>query len=216
MINQLKVYIKNRESENVTSLVTSNPDVLDQTDENGVSGFLNLAYSGMNEAFDKAIASKQSFTFHEAIVGGKTEQVKMQIVTDKSLVNQYSPDGFTPIALAAFFDQQEIAIALLEGGADPSVHANNPVKVNALHAAVAKGNYTLCKLFLEYGTPVNAPQTQNVTPLHAAAHRGNLKLVKLLAEHGADPKMAMDNGDTPIDIARRDNHHEVVNFLEKV
>jgi len=93
--------------------------------------------------------------------------------------------------------------------------AKNPSKINALHAAVAKENIELCKLFIENGININSTQTQNVTPLHSAVHRGNLELVKLLITNGADSSLKMDNGDDALIIAKRDQHTEILNFLTK-
>ena len=216
MIDSLQVFIKNKEADKIVALITEHPDVLDEKNENGSSGLLIIAYSGIEEAFSKAKELKKSFTFHEAIACGKADFVRDAVRRDRSHANQYSHDGFTPLSLAAFFDQTEIAKLLLEYGADPGLHATNPSKVNALHSAVAKENYELCKLFIDYGVNVNAAQMQNVTALHAAAHRGNLKLVQLLVENGADVNLPMDNGDTAIAIAERDGHNEVKAYLEEV
>ncbi|MDR7130112.1 ankyrin repeat protein [Algoriphagus sp. 4150] len=216
MIDSLKAYIKNKEDDKIITLIIEHPKVLDKRDDNGSSGLLIIAYSGLEAAFNKAKELKQIFTFHEAVVCGKIDFVKDSVTRDKNYVNQYSNDGFTPLSLAAFFDQTEIAKLLLENEADPNLHATNPSKVNPLHSAVAKENYELCKLLIEYGVNVNATQTQNVTALHSAAHRGNLKLVQLLIENGAEIDLKMDNGDTAISIAEKDGHKEVSVYLEGI
>lgn len=213
MIDFLKTHIKNNEADKIINMILTNPEVLDEKDENGSSGLLLIAYSGIKTAFDKAIELKKSFAFHEAIVCGKINYVKDSLASNKSYANQYSNDGFTPLSLAAFFNQTEIAKLLLENGADPNLHATGPSKVNALHAAVAKENYELCKYLIEYGVKVNTPQMQNVTALHSAAHKGNLELVKLLVANGADSNLRMDNGDTAISIAEKDGHKEVKMYL---
>lgn len=214
MIESLKTYIRNREPEKLVTLISNSPEILDWIDENGSSGSLLIAYSGIEAAVKKAKELKQSFTFHEAIVYGKLDLVKDFLANDATVVNTYSKDGFTPISLAAFFDQTEIAILLLQHGADPTLHATNPSKVNALHSAVAKNNFELCSLFIQYGVNVNAPQTQNITPLHSAAHLGNFNIVQLLVENGAAIDFKMDSGKTAIDFANADGHAEVKKYLE--
>ena len=216
MIDSLKAYTKNMEADKIVSMIIENPQVLDEQDENGSSGLLIIAYSGIESAFNKAKELKKSFTYHEAIVCGKIDLVKDFLKQDNGYVNRYSGDGFTPLSLAAFFDQTKIAKLLLKNGADPDLHATNPSKVNALHSAVAKENYELCKLLIDFGADVNAVQMQNVTPLHSAAHRGNLKLVKLLIMNGANIHLKMDNGDTALSIAERDGHEEVKQYLESI
>ncbi|HLT75217.1 MAG TPA: ankyrin repeat domain-containing protein [Ohtaekwangia sp.] len=215
MLTTLKNLLTERSTNALITFVTENPAVLDTIDENGTSGFMLLAYSGVPEVFSKATEIKKSFTFHEAIAGGRIDEVRKQVSEDATHVNQHSPDGFTPLSLAAFFGRDDIARLLLESGANPGIHATNPTRVNALHSAVARENIALCKLFIENGVDVNAPQMQNVTALHSAAHRGNLALVKLLIEYGANASLAMDNGDTALKLAEKDGHTEVVDYLRR-
>ncbi|WP_228237297.1 ankyrin repeat domain-containing protein [Allomuricauda sp. M10] len=216
MIEKLKECIKNKETDKILNLIRENPEVLDLQDESGTSGLLVIAYSGIPEVLETAKTMKQSFTFHEAVVCGLLEKVKNMLTQNPALINQYANDGFTPVSLAVFFDKSEMAKWLLEQGADPNLHANNPSKVNAMHAAVAKNNVELCKLLISKGADVNAPQMQQVTPLHSAAHRGNLEMVNLLVENGAQINLKMENGDTALSIAQRDGHTDVIAFLEKL
>ncbi len=214
MLELLKTHIKNKEEDKVISLIKENPDVLSLKDENGSSGLMMIAYSGLEKAFEQAISLKKSFSFYEAIVCGKTDVVNDYLDEPGfDLLNTHSNDGFTPLSLASFFNRTEIAKSLVELGADPNLAATNPSKVNALHAAVAKENYELCKLFIANGANVNAVQMQNVTPLHSAVHRGNLELVKLLVENNASTTLKMDNGDTALIIAEREGHKAIKEYL---
>lgn len=214
MIELLKIHIKNKGVDKVISFITENPEVLSLKDDNGSSGLMIIAYSGLEKAFERAIELKKSFSFHEAIVCAKNEIVKDYLdKTDLDLKNTYSSDGFTPLSLAGFFNQTEIAKLLIEKGADPNLSAANPSKVNALHSAIAKENYELCEILLKKGANVNAVQMQNVTALHSAVHRGNLNLVKLLVENGALIGLKMDNGDTALIIAKREGHKSIGEYI---
>jgi len=214
LIELLKTHIHNRNAEKALSLIQNHPEVINLEDENGSSGLMLLAYSGFKDAFTEAVLLKTSFSFHEAIVCGKKEIVEQFLEQSESdWPNTHSKDGFVPLSLAAFFDQTDIALLLLDNGADPNLAATNPTKVNALHSAVAKENYKLCKILLEKGANVNASQMQNVTALHSAVHRGNLELTKLLIENGANPSLIMDNGDTVLIIANREGHGLVEAYL---
>lgn len=214
MIKDLDELIKKRDTEGILELLDANPEVLNELNENGSTGFMIIAYNGMPDVFAKAVALKREFTYHEAILAGKKEIVKAYLDNDLSnKLNEYASDGFTPIALAAFFNQSEIAELLANLGADPNLAATNPTKVNALHAAVAKENISLCKLLLTKGANVNAVQMSDVTPLHSAVHRGNLELTKLLGENGAFIDMPMQNGDTALIIAERDGNQEILVYL---
>lgn len=207
--------IQAKESRQIIQFLEDHPEVIDQKDESGTSAFFLLLYSGEIAAFHKAKGLKKEFDFFEAIVSGKPDLVKEHLLHNPALLNQYSSDGFTPIALAAFFHQTSTAQFLLSKDADPNLQANNPSKVNALHAAVAKENESLIRAFLEKGADPNISQAQGVTPLHSAAHRGRLSIVRLLLDHGADITLKMDNGDDAHTIALRDGHLEIAELLNK-
>ncbi len=215
MIDSLQTLIQAKDSTEIVKFIEENTTVLEMRDKNGSSGFMLLAYSGITSAFEKAIKLKSTFSFHEAIVAGKISILKGYSDSQiRSLANTHSDDGFTPLSLAAFFDQSAIASLLLEKDADPNLHATNPSKVNALHSAVAKENYELCEKLIDAGADVNAVQTQNVTALHSAVHRGNLEMVKMLVRNGADIRSKMENGDDAFTIAKRDKHLDVLQYLE--
>lgn len=214
MIELLKTHIQNKEVDKIISLIKENPDLLSLKDDNESTGLMIIAYSELDKAFEQAIKLKKLFSFHEAIVCGKIDVVKDYLVKpDLSLVNTHSDDGFTPLSLAGFFNQTEIAKLLIEKGADPNISATNASKVNSLHSAVAKENYELCEILIKIGVDVNAGQMQNVTALHSAVHRGNLNLVKLLVENGALIGSKMDNGDTALIIAEREGRKIIKEYI---
>lgn len=213
MIELINQYIKDRDAESIIKSIRADPTVLDLSDTQGASVFMLIVYSGMPSVVEEATALKKHFDFFEAIVAGKRELVKAQILQDPERINSFSNDGFSALALAAFFDQRAVAFYLFDKGADPSIPANNPMKVNALHAAVARQNYDLCRLFLLKGMDVNAPQMRQVTALHAAAKLGDMPLVKLLVEYGADTQLKMEGGVTAGELAKKAGHVEVVRYF---
>lgn len=95
-----------RKEEVLKKRIQENPSILDETDESGTSLFLYLIYYGLTDAFDFAKTKKLTFSFHEAIIIGDLELVKQRLSEKEDLLNQFSPDGFTPIALAIFFKKQ--------------------------------------------------------------------------------------------------------------
>ncbi len=215
-LNELKTFISKQSTDDAIALVSNHPQVLDEIDENKTSGYLVIAYSGNQKLFEVAKKFKTDFNLAEAILAGNMQIVEEKISSDPAQINQFADDGFSPVALATYFGQIEIARFLLMNGADPGLCASNPSKVNALHAAVAKQNLALCELFISKGVNVNTPQAQNISPLHSAAHRGNLQLVRLLVENGADVNFKSDEGKTAIDFARIDRHQAVVDYLSQI
>ena len=114
MIEKLKILIENKELDKLNKLLTKSPSILDDVDINGASGLQLIAYSGIEEILLLAINLKKNFTFHEAIICGKLDLVKILVEKQNDLLNLHSNDGFTPLSLAAYFNQSEIFIFLLE------------------------------------------------------------------------------------------------------
>ncbi len=210
---QFEAVLKTRETDKIIELVKLFPDVLSQTNQQGISGLLLIAYHQLPAVLEAILPLKQPLTLYEALACGQTKIVQDYMEKDVSQLNQPAPDGFPPLSLACYFGHQDLAIYLLELGADVNAVATNGTNIQALHAAVARNNTVLCKLLLEQGANVNAKQTQGVTALHSAVHRGSLELVKLLVSYQADTSAKMDNGDTPITIAKRENQTAILDFL---
>ena len=205
--------IKDRDETAIISRIEEDMAALEIKDANDASIFATLAYHGLSQAFEVACFIKERFSFHESVISGRISDLSAHL--KKNDINLKSDDGFTPIALAAYFNHTEIAKQLLYQGANPNINADNPSKVNALHAAVARENDELVQLFLNHNADVNATQMQGVTPLHSAVKRGNLELVKLLFTYGANIGLTMTNGDNALKIATSEKHLEIANFLEK-
>src|SRR5439155_520320 len=84
-----------------------------------------------------------------------------------------SGDGFYPLGLAAFFGHLETARLLLARGADVKQVSRNPMKVQALHSALAGNHREVARALLEAGAPVNTGQQEGWTPLmEAVLHDG--------------------------------------------
>lgn len=214
MLEKLQKHLQDRNIQECLNLVETSPEVLEAQNEQGQSGFMLIAYSGLASVFEKTIELKKHFALAEAIVSGQQDLVRQQLTEDSAAINSYIGGGFTPIALAAFFNQKRLVQFFLEAGADPNLQANNASKVNALHAAVAKENLEICTLLLANAADPNAAQMKQVRPLHAAVHRGNLTLVKLLVENGASVELKMENGDRPIDIAEKEGQETILAYFK--
>jgi acyl-coenzyme A synthetase/AMP-(fatty) acid ligase/ankyrin repeat protein len=101
---------------------------------------------------------------------------------------------------------------LLEQGTD----VNYPFDVSILFLAVKKstGNNEIIKMLLTYGADANILCLGKETPLFIAAEQGNLEAVQWLIGYKADPTTpCLSTKITPIQIAKYNNHHEVVQFL---
>ncbi|MBA3873084.1 MAG: ankyrin repeat domain-containing protein [Anaerolineae bacterium] len=207
--------IKQGNRQTVSDLLIAQPDLANARSADGLSAALLATYYGHPDIAKLIVEHGANLNLFEAASVGQLATVQSILTAQPDLINSYAPDGFFPLALAAFFDHTDIVAFLLDQGADVHQAATNAQRVNALHAASANRHLEIARLLIEHGIDVNAKQEGGFTPLQAAAQNGQLELAELLLAHGADAFAKNDDGQTALDIARTNNHPEVAQRLEK-
>ncbi len=167
------------------------------------SELLDALYRGDQEEVAARLAEHPPLTIFEASAVGGTARVRELLLLEPGFVDQWSPDGFSALHLAAFFGHRDIAVLLLEGGADVDAVARNPLRVQAIHSAAAGGHTDVVRVLLDYAADPNARQEGGFAPIHAAAQHGNEELYALLVERGADEGAATDDGRTAADFRQQ-------------
>jgi ankyrin repeat protein len=182
-----------------------------------ISPMMDALYHGQVAEAERLAkqAGLDTLTIHEAAAMGIVSRIERVLADDPQAVNAWSPDGFQPLGLAAFFGRREAAELLLARGGEVNTPARHQFHVAALHAALAGPDPDIAKPLIAAGADVNAKQQAGVTPLHEAAHRGKLELVRLLLEHGAAREARDDQGRNAADYARERGHLDVVQLLEE-
>ena len=199
----------------INQLLDTNPALVNSKAKDGVSVVLLALYHGHQDIALAIAAKKPILDIFEASVLGKTEQVRNLIHREPSTVNSYSPDGFTPIALAAYLGQKEVTEYLLEKGANVNAIAKNATGFTALTGAIANNHVEVSKMLVRRGADVNHRYEGGASPLMEASMNGNLELVRFLLENGADPNARTSDGKTSMSFAKEKNHGEVIEALKK-
>jgi ankyrin repeat protein len=212
-MEQLFEAIKGGRVEDVRQLVQQNPSLTEARDATGASAILVAAYNMKPDVVQALLEAGAAVDIFEASVLGKVDRIQEILQASPDRASAHSPDGFTPVALAAFFGQHAAAKALIAAGADVNAAAKNTLKVQALHAAVAGRNLGIVKAILEAGANPNAQQQSGYRPMHEAGSNANRALAELLLAHGADPSLPNDDGKSPIDLARDKGHAEFADWL---
>lgn len=199
----------------VDTLLSSDSNLLGALDENGQGAYAAARYSGRNEIATLLLEKGVKLDVHGASMAGAKDAVLEMIAENPALAGSYSSDGWTPLHLACFFGQPQIAEALIARGADVNARSRNPMQNMPLHAAAAGRNKDAVRVLLEHGADVNARQHGGWTALHAASQNGDAEMVRLLLGGGADIDQRADNQQNAMDLAMTKGHQAVVTLLDE-
>ena len=169
---------------------------------------LGALYQGQPELARRLAGEADGLTLAEAAALDEVTRVR-ELLDHGGEADGRTPDGFTPLHLAAFFGAPRVAAVLLERGADPGAVAGNPMRVQPLHSAAAGRHRDIAALLVAAGADVDARQREGFTPLLAAALHGDVELARILLAAGADPELANDAGVRPAELATQHGHHEL-------
>ena len=165
-----------------------------------------------------AVAADPSLAIFAAAMQGETPgdtaRIEELLAANRSLVSAVSPDGWTPLHLAAFFGAEDDARALLNKGASASARSTNAMQNLPLHAAAAGRHAAIVKLLIDHGAPVDARQHGGWTALHSAAQNGDVAMAETLVSAGADVSARAENNQCALDLALTKGHQPMVEFLE--
>ncbi len=217
-ILQLFEAIKVGDLSKVRFLLDSDPQLLSSRDDQGVSAILTAVYYHQQEMVGELLAHGPELDIWEASAIGQSSRLTALLDQDETLLDRYSPDGFTPLGLSAFFGKLAVLETLVARGADVNLPSRNPMQVRPIHSAVAHRDpavaLQMAQVLLDNGVEVNVTQTGGFTPLHEAANHGNIDMVRLLIHYGAIKSARSDDGRTPLDIAQQGHHDAVVALLQ--
>lgn len=136
----------------------------------------------------------------------KVAQILIQ--APKIDLNVLSADDESPLMMAVFKGQVELAQQMIEKGADVNKPGWTP-----LHYAATAGHVQLMSMLLAKYAYIDAESPNKTTPLMMAAHYGTPGAVKLLLEEGADVSLKNDLGLSAIDFAQRANRLDSVEII---
>ncbi len=209
--------IKSGDIEYVKNAIAETPELTNAKDENGVSAVMTGLYNGQSGMSDFLVEQGAVLNFFEASALNKVAQVEQSLKDNETLINEYTPDGFSALGLACFFGATDVIKSLLKAGANPDSSSKNLMKVSPIHSAAANRApamaLELCTILIDHGADINVAQHQGWTPLQQAAMHGQADVVKLLLANGADKTAEADDGSTASSLAESQGFDEIVGLL---
>lgn len=152
-------------------------------------------------------------TIDEAIARGDLEDVQAQIAAFPERIQKGKHPTLAPLSQAILRKQSEIAIALIEAGADVDVLDNEKSKRTPLHLRVDRNLPVVAKALLKKKAKPNEWDKAGWTPLHNAAAKNRLEITQVLLELGADPHTLSERKGTPLHEAAVSASPELVKLL---
>ena len=199
----------------VSAMLEADPVLLSVKDENGLGAFAVAKYSRGNEIAIMLLEKGVELDVFEACMAGAEERVVELVSRQRDLTKSYSPDGWTPLHLAGFFNHPGLTEALVTYGAEVNARSRNALANAPIHAAAAGRSRESVRILLEHGADASARQHGGWTALHAASQTGDVELVRLLIASGADIQARADNNQNALDLAMTGGHQPVVDVLDE-
>jgi ankyrin repeat protein len=213
MTNELFTAVVSGDVETVRALVRQDPALASARDGSGLPVVLLALFNRQREAADALLEADPELGILEAAGAGRADRVRELLAADEAALGERTPEGFTPLGLAAFLGGPEVVRVVLEHGADPDDDADNQFGVRPVNAAAAARDHETMRMLLEAGADPDARQQGGFTPLHSAAHGDDVEMARLLLEHGADPALETDDGRDSARIAADDGSAGVTALL---
>jgi len=142
---------------------------------------------------------------------GTLAELKEAMKQNPDIINQINENGFSPLILACYRGNTEIANFLIDNVKDLNYKSQEGT---ALAGLSIRYNKDLAEHLLKKNANPNIADGTGTTPLFWAVKAGNKELVELLLEYKADKTMRDSAGMTPFEYALKTDNKEIINILK--
>jgi len=143
---------------------------------------------------------------------GTVEDVKALMLINTDTINSVEKSGYTPLTLACYRGNDEVAMFLTENVCDVNVGSKNGT---SLMAAIYKNREALVKTLLEFGADSNLADASGTTPIHYAVIMRNTKIIELLIAADADFTLKDGSGKTAKEYAAITRNETIIELFDK-
>ena len=166
------------DADGICALLAADPATRDLRNDAGLSPLMHAAYQGRGPAFAAILEAGEPSDPWDRLIGGYADGLPPP--------DAWTPDGFTPLHLAALVDNVPAAAALLAAGAAVDVLATASfARVTPLGTCAFSGAIGVARLLLEHGADPHIGEDGAYTVEAEAIARGNQELASLIEAAGA-------------------------------
>jgi RNA polymerase sigma factor (sigma-70 family) len=207
------------DAERVKALLLRNPRLRHGRDIMGNTALIMAANSGHRELAALLREAGAPIGHHQAAAIGDTERVAAVLDDKPELLDAFSDEGFTALALASHFGHLDCLRLLIERGADVSLVSRHPIGSTPLIGALFGKQVEAAKILIDHGADVSTQRggrgwpRSGWRPLHYAAAYGFVDVIGALLARGADARAQDDMGRTPVDVAREARQKDAERLL---
>ena len=169
-----------------------------------------LIYNSVDASAQSGIFKSDSDIF-EIARKGTTEDLLNLLKNHPEAIYYESSSGFTPLTIACYNGNLEVATTLANQVRDINV---NSTSGTPLMAAVFKNYVNIAKMLLDLDADVNIADSNGNSALHFAVRFAYLDLIKLLVSNGANINLKDNRGSSPRQYAELDKNEIIMNLLK--
>lgn len=161
--------------------------------------------------FLSSLLTAQVKSIFDIARSGTVTEVQELMKQNPDIINQTNEGGFSPLILACYRGNIEVAKFLIDHVKDVNYKSREGT---ALAGLAVKYNRELTESLLKRSADPNVADATGYTPLFWAVKFGNKDLVELLLKYKADKSRKDSMGMTPFEYALQTNNKEIINLLK--
>lgn len=156
-------------------------------------------------------AQEKGKSIYDIARSGTVAEVKELMKQNPDIINQVNENGFSPLILACYRGNTEVAKYLIDHVKDLNYKSREGT---ALAGLSIKYNKELTEYLLKKNADPNIADPTGFTPLFWAVKFGNKELTELLLKYKADKTLKDSMGMTPFEYALKADNKEIINLLK--
>jgi ankyrin repeat protein len=173
--------------------------------------FIKLFFLILVISIPSLSVGQQVMDVFEVARKGTISQAEAIVQTNPKAFSVINENGFSPLILACYRGNNEVAKFIITQGAD--INAKSDMG-SALMACIVKGNNEIAQFLIANKADLNLVDSQGTTALMYAVQFKNIAIIKLLLTNNANKELKDNKGKTAFEYAVFSNDEAIINLLK--